>query len=98
MSRIRTAAKRDDNEHEIIATLKQCGATVQKLDEPVDLLVGYRGVNYLIEVKDGNKPPSKQKLRPGQALFMGMWRGQVAKVTNSRESLEVIGVLKRGEK
>ena len=46
-----------------------------------DLLVGYRGVNYLLEVKDGEKPKSAQKLTPDEDAWHFMWMGQVAVVT-----------------
>ena len=49
---MRRDARRDDNEYEIIQALEAIGCTVRRLDRPVDLLVGYRASNYLIEVKN----------------------------------------------
>ena len=40
-----------------------------------DLLVGYRQHIYLIEVKDGDKSPSKQQLTPDEKRFHEEWRG-----------------------
>lgn len=50
----RFAAKRDRNEPEIIRALEKVGAIVTQLSQPgvFDLLVGFRGVLYLLEVKD----------------------------------------------
>ena len=43
-----------------------------------DLLVGYRGLNILIEVKDGKLSPSRQKLTQDEHDWMMGWRGQYA--------------------
>lgn len=52
---MRRAARVDANQAEIVAALRAAGATVQPLHQVgqgcPDLLVGYRGVNYLIECK-----------------------------------------------
>jgi hypothetical protein len=39
-----------------------------------DLLVGLRGKTYLMEIKDGQKPPSDQKLTPDQLEWINAWR------------------------
>ena len=67
----RTAAKRDDNEPLIVEALQKAGAMVVKLAKPVDLLVGHRGTWLLMEVKDGDKIPSKQRLTDDQFKFVG---------------------------
>ena len=86
---MRRAAKVDQNQSEIVAALRKIGATVQPLHGVgsgcPDLLVGYRGVNYLVEVKDGSKPPSARKLTPDQVEWHINWRGQVA-VADSRDA------------
>ena len=82
----------DSNQAEIVADLRKCGATVLLLHEvgkgSPDILVGFRGVNYLIEIKvpDG-------KLNVLQQLFYGDWRGQVAIARTSEEALHIIGAL-----
>lgn len=50
----RFAAKRDRNEPEIIKALEKVGAIVTQISQQgvFDLLVGFRGVLYLLEVKD----------------------------------------------
>jgi hypothetical protein len=63
---MRRAAKVDANQTEIVQALRQIGAVVQSLaavgNGCPDLLVGYRNRLFLLELKDGNKPPSAQKL------------------------------------
>ena len=82
------AARRDANEAEIVALLVAWGAAVQQLDPPLpDLLVSYRGILYLLEVKDHDAgkatrsakrrnhdeamPPS---LTPQQVVWWRAWR------------------------
>lgn len=80
------AAKVDANQAAIVKALRQMGASVQPLHTvgqgTPDLLVGIQGRNYLLEVKDGAKPPSAQKLTADQIDWHDMWRGQV-EVVNS---------------
>ena len=65
----RQAAKRDDNELQIVQGLRAIGAFVQPLDE-IDLLVGYRGYWHLLEVKDPAKPLSKRRLTYDEMEFV----------------------------
>ena len=69
---MRTAAKRDANERSIIEALKDRGAAVCQLNEPglPDLLVGFRGLTILIEVK-----AAKAKLNDEQRAWHKAWTG-----------------------
>lgn len=95
---MRRAAKVDANQAEIVAALRAVGATVQPLHAVgqgcPDLLVGYRGINFLLEVKDGEKPPSARKLTPDQVSWHDTWRGSSWVVMNPKMALQVIGALK----
>jgi Holliday junction resolvase len=90
------AAKADDNQREIVRALRDAGATVVHLHTVgggcPDICVGYRGANYLIEIKDGSKPPSAQKLTPAQLDWHRDWRGRAAVVNSVEAALKVIGV------
>jgi hypothetical protein len=57
-----------------------------------DLLLGVRGRNFLIELKDESKPGSKKKLTPDEEDFFNEWRGQVSKCETLEEILKVIGL------
>ena len=50
-----------------------------------DIVVGYRGKNFLVEIKDGEKCKSAQKLTAAQVEFHDLWRGN-ALVVNSIDS------------
>ena len=90
------AARVDANQAEIVAALRQVGCSVQPLHMVgkgcPDLLVGRSGLNVLIEVKDGSKPPSERKLTPDQCIWHDNWRGQVTVVCNVHEALVAVGV------
>ena len=79
----------DANQGEIVKALRKMGCKVQSLAEVgkgcPDLLVGYRGFNILLEVKDGAKVPSAQKLTDDEVKWHAGWRGQ-ARVVNSVEA------------
>ena len=63
---MRRAARADSNQAEIVDALRKVGASVQPIHTVgggvPDLLVGFRGQNYLFEVKDGEKAPSDRRL------------------------------------
>jgi urease gamma subunit len=87
----------DANQSAIVAALRQVGATVLLLHEvghgAPDLCAGYRGVNVLLECKDGSKAPSAQALTRHERGFHLNWRGQVAVVRSVDEALRAIGAI-----
>ena len=75
---MRTAARVDSNQKEIVEGLRRYGASVlitSQLKNCFDILVGYEGVNYIMEIKDGKKPPSQRKLTKGEEKFKEIWKG-----------------------
>jgi len=89
------AAKIDANQEEIVAALRKVGATVQSLAGVgrgvPDLLIGYQGVTYLVECKDGAKVPSARKLTPDQEDWHSKWTGGTLRVANNvEEALNII--------
>lgn len=86
------AAKIDANQNEIVNALRKIGCSVQILSSVgkgcPDLVVGIGsgyGLNLFVEIKDGNKPPSAQKLTPDQVKWHSEWKGSKV-VVNSVES------------
>jgi hypothetical protein len=90
------AKKVDLNQMEIVATLRKIGATVQSLatvgNGCPDLLVGFQGINYLMEVKDGDKVPSAQKLTPDQVKWHIEWCGEVHIVRSVDDAFQILGI------
>lgn len=88
---MRHAAKRDDNEEAIVKALRRCGASVHRLDDKgvPDLLVGWCGKMFIIEVKG-----PKGRLTKAQKGFRKLWKGPPpATVTTEIEALTAIGAL-----
>lgn len=87
-------AKVDANQPEIIEALRKAGCSVQPLHTigkgVPDLLVGHRGRNYLLELKDGEKCPSARKLTEDQVAWHQGWRGQVIVIETTEEALHFI--------
>jgi len=94
---MKIAARIDANQPGIVEGLRKAGASVQTLgqvgDGCPDLLVGFRGVNYLMEIKDPDKPPSKRRLNSKQQWWHEAWRGQVEKVETIEQAYAIIGLV-----
>ncbi len=78
---MRRAARTDANHADIVAALRACGCSVLSL-APMgrgvpDLLCARAGISWLVECKDGHKPPSARSLTADQDKFMAGWRGEV---------------------
>ncbi|MEL7231861.1 MAG: hypothetical protein AAGJ85_05060 [Pseudomonadota bacterium] len=80
MSLNRYAKKRDANEQEIVDIFVLLGFSVEQQDKPVDLLLGYGGATYHVEVKDKDERKTiadrPKALTPDQSEFFRTWRGQ----------------------
>lgn len=91
---MRRAARRDDNEREIIDALKKAGAYVKQIndDGSFDLLVWFNNKCLLLEVKDGKKPPSARKLTEAEQKFHDEYPGDNLFIVNSvEEALSLLG-------
>ena len=84
----------DANQSEIVAALRELGATVTVLSQVgygcPDILVGFRGINYTMEIKDGSKSPSRQQLTPAEMRWHNEWQGQRAVVNSISAAISVI--------
>ena len=96
---MRRAAKVDQNQDQVVSALRAAGAKVQSLAAVgkgvPDLLCLYEGTFYLIEVKDGQKPPSQRKLTEDQVKWHGEWKSAfLGVVENPEQALKFIGAIK----
>ena len=88
---MRYAARVDANQTQIVSALRAAGAYVWIIGLPVDLLVGYKGHTFLVEIKDG----SKKRLTKLQADFFENWvGGTLARIDSPEAALRMIGVVK----
>lgn len=86
--------KTDKNHAELIKWLRQMPGVSVFSTHAVghgfpDIVVGYKGINYLIEIKDGAKPPSARKLTADEVKFHESWRGQIAVVNGIDDLMKI---------
>jgi len=91
---MRVRARKDDNHKEIAAALIKIGASVLDTSQlgngAPDIIVGFRGQNVLVEIKDGDKPPSKRRLTPDEVKFQLSWQGNYKVVNSVDEALKLL--------
>jgi len=88
---MRYAARVDANQDQIVVALRAAGAFVWIIGLPIDLLVGYKGHTFLVEIKTD----SKKRLTGLQADFFENWcGGTLARIDSPDAALRMIGVLK----
>ena len=83
---MRRDARRDVNEKPIIEALRAVGATVYIMDDPCDLLVGYKGSTLLMEVKNPESRYGKKGFNENQKHFAENWKGGSFCLVDSIES------------
>jgi hypothetical protein len=90
------AARVDANHSQIVKALRAIGASVADTSAVgkgfPDLVVKFRGSLWLMECKDGAKPPSKRKLTPAQEKFVAEWQDVVYVVKSPAEAVAALGV------
>lgn len=93
------ACKIDANQPQIVAALRKAGCAVEHLHSVgkgcPDLLCAIDGQTFLIEVKDGSKPPSKQALTPDQIVWHAQWKARVHVVNSVDGALAVAQTYKK---
>lgn len=88
----RRAARKDDNHTEIVNEFRRLGWSVldiAQLKNCCDLVVAKDGYTVAVEVKDGEKPPSKRKLSQGEVKFRDSWKG-IYFLVMSKEDVQLL--------
>lgn len=73
------AARVDANQPEIVKAFRDLGWSVliiSQLKKCADIIVSKNGQTIVVEIKDGSKPISAQKLTAGELEFKEMWQGE----------------------
>lgn len=89
---MRTVAKVDANQPEVVKVFRQLGWSVliiSQLKNCADIIVSKNGCTTICEIKDGTLPPSKQKLTEGEENFRKNWQGNYALITCVDDVLEL---------
>jgi hypothetical protein len=90
MSQSRAAYRVDANQPAIVRALRDIGASVQHLHMVghgcPDILVGYNGVNYLMEIKSSEKATFTED----EYQWRAEWYGNVFIVTSPEQAIEIV--------
>ena len=91
----------DANQPEIVKALRQLPGVSVAITSDLgkgfpDLVVGYRGANYMYELKDPDKPPSGRKLTKSEQTFHDNWTGHVAVITTINSCMRTLNIRVEG--
>jgi hypothetical protein len=94
---MRRKARIDANQNQIVKALRQIPhlsvAITSQLGQGFpDLVIGYRGKNYLIELKDGSKPASARRLTQDELEWHDGWFGRVDTCDSLEAILEALNI------
>lgn len=88
------AKRADANQPEVTEALRKIGAVVTPIHTVgkgvSDLLVSYDQTWFVLEVKDGRKPKSAQKLTKDEVTWQGKQRAPVYTVASAEEAIFVV--------
>ena len=91
---MRYAARVDDNQGEVVKALRKIGAVVTPIHRlgggVSDLLVSFRQKWWVLEVKDGSKPPSARELTPDEKKWIGEQKAPVYIVNSGEEAVRFL--------
>ncbi len=78
----------DGNQKALVKELRSVpGVSVWIINTEMDIVVGYRGQNFIFEIKDPDKPPSGRKLTDNEIKFLETWTGQADVVFTAEDVL-----------
>ncbi len=93
----RRAARTDDNQTEIVKLFRKLGwyvLIIAQLKNCCDLMISKDGRTVAVEIKDGNKIPSKRKLSTGEQKFKDKWLGEYALIESEDDALNLNNIRK----
>jgi len=97
VSKHRRAAKIDKNQPEIVKALRKINGVSVQLGMD-DILIGYKGINYWIEIKEPETVSNvtnevqPSKIKPSQHELLANWKGQYHICWNIDQILKIIGI------
>lgn len=94
---MRKRARSDANQSQIVKALRQCGVRVEILSAlghgvPDLLCAAKHGPLVLLEVKDGTKSPSQQKLTKDEQEWQALWHEHYFVVNSVDSALKALGL------
>lgn len=88
----RRAARVDDNQPEIVKAFRDLGwyvLIISQLKNCCDIIVSKKGRTIAVEIKDGKKSKSQQKLSDGELKFKSEWQGEYKLITCINDVLDI---------
>ena len=84
----------DANQVQIVGYFRKLGCSVMDCS-PLgkgrpDIIVGYRGINMLCEIKDGSKPLSARTLTDAEIDFHESWRGKIVIIESFEDCIAIL--------
>lgn len=86
------AARVDANQPEIVKAFRRLGwyvLIISQLKNCCDIIVSKNGRTIAVEIKDGDNPPSQQKLTKGEIKFKSEWKGEYMLITSVNDVLSI---------
>lgn len=84
----------DANQAAVVKALRKIGAAVTHMHPlgggVADLLVSFRNEWFVLEVKDGAKPPSARELTPDEREWIAGQKALVAIVNSPEEAIRLV--------
>ena len=91
---MRQRGRVDANHADIVDLLRGYGCSVFSTagvgDGFPDLVVGFQGVTRLIEIKDGEKSPSRRRLTDDEEEWHATWRGDPVCIIESLRDADAL--------
>jgi hypothetical protein len=91
---MRLKPRTDGNHSDIVKALRDAGASVRSLAQvghgTPDLLVGWRGRNFLFEIKDPTRKPSERQLTTDEKAWHYTWNGQVCVIEKVEDAFKIM--------
>ena len=88
----------DANHNELVKIARDMGASVQSLAAVgkgcPDLLIGYKGRNLLVEIKDGRKSPSHRYLTISESAWHEGWAGEAYVILSTDQMIKLLQSVK----
>jgi hypothetical protein len=95
---MRKRGRIDSNQPIMVEAFRDMGCSVAITsnlgDGFVDVVLGFMGVNELIEIKDGSLPPSKRRLTPDEEEFHVNWNGSVQIAENLDDVARIVKLMR----
>lgn len=93
---MRRAARVDSNHLDICHALRKGGLSVISTAAIgkgfPDVVVGFRGFNHLVEIKDGTK---SWRMTPDQITFFDEWKGGIVVISSIESAIEWMEELRK---